>query len=179
VSIEVLRCEDMDEREDATLAGRGGIDGVVKKVAVGLEVVDGARGALGVALPGVVAVGGENRVLTGEAEPSLFAPPRDCRAFAAVVVGVINSGVGPETVRPRGAGLSVGVGVWTFSALERGTNIPEMGVVVEKYRIPETLPSFFPGYSGWRSRPTKVPCLPFTAPTNLQSVSKHANTECR
>ena len=53
----------------------------------------------------------------------------------------------PEVVRARrcvaerGEGL---VGTMIFSAFVRGTNIPDEGVEVEKYRIPATLPSFLP-----------------------------------
>jgi hypothetical protein len=37
-------------------------------------------------------------------------------------------------------------GVGSFSAFVSGTNIPDDGVDVEKYRIPATLPSFLPWY---------------------------------
>ena len=58
----------------------------------------------------------------------------------------------PETVRERGWVVVVDevvavegfVGTATFSAFVKGTNIPEVGVDVIKYRTPATLPSFFP-----------------------------------
>ena len=53
----------------------------------------------------------------------------------------------PEIVRARGCGTERGeclLGTMIFSALVRGRNIPDEGVEVEKYRIPATLPSFFP-----------------------------------
>jgi hypothetical protein len=52
-------------------------------------------------------------------------------------------------VRARGWVEEAGVGflgVGSFSAFDRGINIPDVGVDVEKYRIPATLPSFFPWY---------------------------------
>ena len=53
----------------------------------------------------------------------------------------------PEIARERGCVAERGeglLGTMIFSALVRGTNIPDEGVEVEKYRIPATLPSFFP-----------------------------------
>ena len=55
--------------------------------------------------------------------------------------------VAPEIVRARECGTERGeglLGTMIFSALVRGINIPDEGVEVEKYRIPATLPSFFP-----------------------------------
>ena len=73
-----------------------------------------------------------------------------CRG--ALPTGVTNpaaAAVVPETVLARGCTADIGVGggffgVANFSALARGTNIPELSVEAVKYRIPATLPSFFP-----------------------------------
>lgn len=86
--------------------------------------------------------------------------------------GVTNPVEVPEIARARDwdfddMGFSAGA---SFSALPRGTNIPDVGVDAVKYRIPATLPSFFPWNSGCKSIPINDPGFPFTAPTNLLST---------
>jgi len=157
----VLRREETEEEVDATETGRGGggAEGVEKlkrddvvEVGAGMSflvpmVVAGRTLGLGVMEPGVP---GEKRDFTG-----LWL--REVVVVAALVVccrgrptGVTNPPlfvVVPEIVRARGWAEDSGdglLGTMIFSALLRGTNIPEEGVEVEKYRIPATLPSFLP-----------------------------------
>ena len=130
VSIDVERREETEEATDATEAGRGGTDGVVKscreRLAAGFGVMD----------PGVE-VAGEKRGFCGDG-PRVVAEEVDCRPLATGVTRLFFEGAGPDTTRERGgctiAGDNLvlvggakegGGGGASFSALERGTNIPD------------------------------------------------------
>jgi hypothetical protein len=141
----------MDEEVDATDAGRGGWTlGVVKFRRV-VDLAPGRVAGLGVTLPGRVAGETESdvrRVFTGDIPRTVVVedPAVDWRGRPTGVTKLFEV---PEIVRARGCAEEAGVGffgVATFSAFDRGMNIPDVGVDVEKYRIPETLPSFFPWY---------------------------------
>ena len=141
----------MDDEVDATDAGRGGTEGVVK-LAWERDGTVGRVGGFGVTLPGVAGDADNeetSRVLTGlvprtVVEVAVEDPAVDCRGRPTGVTKPVDV---PDIVRDRGCTEEAGfglVGVEILSALDNGTNIPEFDDVVEKYRTPATLPSFFP-----------------------------------
>ena len=119
------------------------------KLIRGRDEAVGRVGGFGVMLPGVPGDTDNeiSRVLTGLAprtvvDVAVEDPAVDCRGRPTGVTKPVEV---PEIVRDRGCTEDAGLGgVGIRSAFDKGTNIPEFGVVVEKYRTPTTLPSFFP-----------------------------------
>jgi hypothetical protein len=135
------KVDDIDDEVEATDAGRGGTYAFVN-VGRGFS----ARGAaFGVTLPGDVERD-VRRVFMGDALRIVESPPKDCRGRPTGVTNPFDAPL-PLIVLARGCVDTVVCGCFateTFSALGSGINIPEVGLEVEKYRTPPTLPSFFP-----------------------------------